>query len=176
MNESFFDFVKNTTRETFSASQRFVFDHPDYHPYSDDLEIMESFLDNAEYQKTLEHNSINTILSARAHLYKSFAMQELENKDAEKFEMILAHKILEGMSLTGDGSLENAYVVTRISDERDLLRYLQEELVNQQLVQADNRYFDLLECASGKKIYFDITVPYTKMQELMDSGKMDFPG
>jgi hypothetical protein len=65
------------------------------------------------------------------------------------------------------------YLITRMSDERDLLTYLNEEFASQSLVTENNRFYDLITTQSGNRIYFDITTSYTSMQNLVDDGKMD---
>lgn len=60
-----------------------------------------------------------------------------------------------------------------MSDERDMLAYLDETFASQSLVAENNRFYDLITTQSGKRIYFDITTSYTKMQNLVDDGEMD---
>ncbi|WP_299619296.1 hypothetical protein [uncultured Tenacibaculum sp.] len=175
MTDNFFDFIMDTTCVNFTSSQKEVFDHSNYDPYSDDLNIIEEFLDKNELSKAIEYNSINLILSPRAHLYKNFALDKMNNQKGAQAELIFAQKIMEGISLTGNGTKEMPYIVTRISDEKDMLRYFQEEFKSQSLVKNENKIFDLIQCQSGKKIYFDITRPYLKMQELMNNGKIESP-
>lgn len=175
MTERFFDFVLNTTLENFSSSQREVMNHQDYNPYSEELDQLELLLDNGNLLEVINYTSINTILSPRAHLYKNYALEKLGKKDEARAELILACKIMEGVQLTGDGSREKPFVVTRISDEKDMLGYLDEEFLSQELFHADNGIYDLIECQSGREICFDITLPYRKMNALMDSGLIDNP-
>ncbi len=173
MTEDFFNFILNTTKENFTKSQKEVFSDKDYNPYSNDLEIIEDLLDKSEFNKAVEYNNINILLSPRAHFYKNYALEKLNREKDSKSELIFGQKILEGICSTGNGTKEDPYIVTRISDERDVLSYLQEERLSQALVQENGKHLDLLNCKSGNEIYFDITVPYTKMQELMDKGKIN---
>lgn len=175
MTDKFFDFIMNTTNENFTSSQKEIFDHSNYNPYSDDLEIIEQFLDKNELDKAVEYNTINVILSPRAHLYKNYALDKMNKEKDAQSELIFAQKIMEGISLTGNGTKEMPYIVTRVSDEKDMLRYFQEEFASQSLVKNESKIFDLIQCQSGKEIYFDITTPYLKMQELMDNGKIESP-
>ncbi|WP_111684154.1 DUF4919 domain-containing protein [Winogradskyella tangerina] len=176
MTDDFFKFILETNKENFTNSQKEIFSDKDYNPYSNDLEVLEEFLSTQQFDKAVAFNNINLLLSPRAHFYKNYALEKLgKEKDAQS-ELVFAHKIMEGICTTGDGTEENPYLVTRISDERDILSYLSEEKESQMLVQKDGKYFDLLNCKSGKAIYFDITTPYTKMQELMDSGKISLFG
>ncbi|WP_422104823.1 DUF4919 domain-containing protein [Winogradskyella sp.] len=175
MTDTFFDFIRTTTNENFISSQEEVFNHSSYNPYSEDLDVIEDFLDKEELVKAVEYNNINVILSPRAHLYKNYALDKMNKEKEAQAELIFAHKIMEGISLTGNGTKEMPYMVTRVSDEKDMLRYFQEEFKSQSLVKNENSILDLIQCQSGKEIYFDITRPYLRMQELMNSGKLESP-
>ena len=174
MTEDFFNFITDTTKENFVAAQQLVFSDKDYNPYSDDLDEIVELLDNDDFEKVEAWFSVNILLSARAHFYKNYALTQLGKEREAQAELIIGQKILEGISLTGDGTQENPYVVTRISDEQDLLEYLDEEFESQSLVTNNGRFYDLNTTEWGDEIYIAITVPYPKMQQLMDSGEIDF--
>lgn len=172
MTEDLFKFINETTKENFISIQNAVISNPEYHPYSNDLSTMEDMLDAGKFEDVDDFYTINILLSPRAHLYKNYAFEKLNKENEAKSELILAQKIMEGLSLTGDGSQQSPYFVTRISDERDMLSYFQEQFASQRLINDHNRYLDCITSQSGKNIYFDITTPYLKMQELLDSGKI----
>jgi len=175
MTEDFFNFIPNTTKENFINSQNEIFSSTKYNPYSEDLNIMENLLDENNFQKVTEYNNINTLLSPRAHLYKNYALEKLSREKDSKSELIFAEKIMEGICITGNGSKTLPYIVTRISDEKDVLSYLQEEFISQNLVKDNGKIYDLINCKSGNEIYFDITTPYLKMQSLMNNGEIELP-
>jgi hypothetical protein len=175
MTDTFFDFLMNTTNENFTASQNEIFKNSQYNPYSDDLSVIEGFLDQNDLTKAVQYNNVNVILSPRAHLYKNYAFEKLNQPKEAQAELIFAQKIMEGISLTGNGTKKKPYIVTRITDERDMLSYFQEEFVSQRLMHDDNTTFDVIQCKSGRELYFDITTPYTKMQDLMNNGRIENP-
>ena len=164
---NFFQFIADTTKENFEFAQQFIMNHNDYDPYSDDLDQMDKLLEAGKLEETLSFNTINSILSPRAHINKSYALDQLDNQQDANSEIILAQKIMEGISLTGYGTKEAPYVVTRITDEQDFLMFKQERFKSQQLVRNNDRIMDLITCQSGTAYYFDITVPYQRMQSLM---------
>ena len=166
MTDDFFKFITETTKENFFRSQRAVQMSDDYDPYSDDLDKMTKLLDANQLEETVAFNTVNIILSPRAHLYKSFALEQLGRAEEAKSESILAQKIMEGISISGYGTMRYPYFVTQISDERDFLMYLKEEFASQELMQGENVVFDKITCKSGKNIYFDITIPYLRLQKL----------
>lgn len=170
-----FSFIRETNKENFLQAQSIIINHEDYDPYSEDLNILENLLDEEQYSEVINYNDINIMLSPKAHLYKSYALQQIGNEKDARMETIIAHKILEGISLTGDGTLEFPYIVTRISDERDFLRYLEEESKMQSLIKSNDKTIDLLECVSGKQFHFDITNSFKRMQNLIDNRKLQLP-
>ena len=166
--DNIFQFLQETTKENFTAAQAMVTGHEDYDPYSKDLNIMEKLLDEDKYEEVARYDNVNVLLSPRAHLYKNYAWRQLEKEHEAKCEMVFAQKIMEGIHLTGDGTKEVPYQVIRISDERDMLMFLQEKFVKQSLIKGedDEQFFDKIDCESGKEIYFDITTLYHKMQTM----------
>lgn len=173
--DTFFDFILDTTKDKFLASQAIVFSHEDYNPYSDDLNVMEDLLEEGKYEAVVGYSSVNILLSFKARMYKNYALTKIGDENEAKAELIFSHKILEGIGLTGDGTPEAPYQVTRISDEFDFLIYLDENYASQSLVTVKDRICDVITTHSGKDIYFDITKAYLRMKELMDSGKMKLP-
>jgi len=172
MTDQFFNFISETTKENFQSAQQEVFSDNAYNPYSDDLDLIEELLDENKFDEAVNYLSVNVLLSARAHLYKNYALTQLGKEKEAQAELIFAHKILEGISLTGDGTLVKPYLITRISDEKDFLSYLEEVFARQSLVSDNGHFYDVIVTQSERRIYFDITTPYLKMQNLMDDGKM----
>jgi len=48
-------------------------------------------------------------------------------------------------------------LVTYAADERDLLATLEREARSQQLIDCDSGRFDVLTCADGGEVWFDVT-------------------
>jgi hypothetical protein len=77
-------------------------------------------------------------------------------------------RCIEGILSTGDGIQEHPYVVTRISDEYDILLALEKEMESQALCEINNLHCDVMTLADGEEIVFDITDCYAKL-----SGQFD---
>lgn len=170
MMDTFFQFITDTTKENFMSSQQIVFKNNGYNPYSKDIDTIKDLLDKSCFQEAIDFDNINTLLSPRAHLYKHFALKKMGKEKNAQAELILAQKIMESISLTGDGSKEHPYIVTRISDERDMLMYFEESFGSQKLSHNQDRSFDIISCKSGKDIWFDITTPYSAMKAKLNKG------
>lgn len=160
----FIDFIQDTNNTTFTAIQQSVVNNEAYDPYSGDLKTLATWLDEESYQAVVEADNVNLVLSPRVHLYKRYAYEKLGQDKEAYYEWVLAEKIIEGIKATGAGTAESPYRVTRVSDEHDMLWFLEEELDKQQLVHQDGRSLDVIYCKSGKQIYFDISQPYQRLQ------------
>lgn len=161
--ETVFDFIKDPTKENFLKSRELIVTNPDYNPYSDDLNIMEKLYENKEYEKLNYYVTINVLLSPRAHFIKYFSLKESGNTKAAESVMFICHNILKCIEKTGDGTMQNPYIVIRVSDEIDFLQlHLRKKHTQQRLIQNEDKYLDVLTLEDGSELYFDITDPYKK--------------
>lgn len=167
MTADFFKFTTETTKENFSKSQQLIFSENDYDPYSDDLSNMEQLLDEGKFQEVVDYGSINILLSPRAHLFKNYALRQLKKVKEAQIEMRLSSKILQCIKLSGAGTKEEPYLITRISDEKDFLDFIHDRLAKQSLFSENDKYYDLITTISKKEIYFDITIPYLKLSSIL---------
>lgn len=161
---AFRNLIENPTAENYLAIRKEIVALDGYDPYSDDIDQLNELLDAEKFEEALQYNNANTLLSARCHLLKSFALKQLGNDKDAQSENIIAHQILEGMAASGDGTLEKPYMVLRISDERDLMMYLDEEFTSQSLSNRNGMMLDVLTTVSGKQIHFNITDCFIAMQ------------
>jgi hypothetical protein len=163
MKEKFIDFMTSPGLETFLAVRESIVADAGYDPYSDDLEMLDNLFVAEEYEKIADHKDVNILLSPLAHLIKSVAYEKMEREEESQSEMYMWHTLVKSILLTGDGTMEKPYLVTRISDERDLLEHLQEVFTSQRLTHQGTQHLDCISTASGKDIYFDITECYKRM-------------
>jgi hypothetical protein len=163
MKELFLNFIQEPTKESFLELRSFIINHDEYEPYSEDIRNINNLLRQNNFRKVALYTNINILLSPRAHMYKSFALKKLNDEDGADMESNIGQTILEGIQLTGNGSLEKPYLVTRIDDERDFLKHIEEVFVSQALVNDIDKSYDCITTASGKNIYFDITDCFKKM-------------
>ncbi|MCA6068663.1 DUF4919 domain-containing protein [Chryseobacterium sp. RG1] len=172
--ETVFDFVKDPTKENFLRSRELIITNPDYDPYSDDLDIMEKLFEDKEYDKLNYYVTINVLLSPRAHFIKYFSLKQIGNTKAAEGILFICHNILSCIEKTGDGALQNPYIVTRVSDEKDFLElHLRKKYTQQRLMQHEGKYLDVLTLEDGSEIYFDITVPYQRISFSREKKEMN---
>ena len=163
MTEEFFDFVKEPSAENYLKAQAYVVNHADYNPYSNEIDTIIKFLDENEFEKALTFKSINTILSPSAHLMKRYAATQLKDEKAASAEHVLFLRIIESLTQTGDGSVDNPYLITQMSDERDVLQFQEEKFASQRLLKKAGKSIDQIKTESGKIVHFDVTVCFNAM-------------
>lgn len=162
--EKIFEFLTDPTRETFLKCREIVISDPEYDPYSDDTGNMQDLLNSGKFEEVAKYVNINILLSPSAHIYKYFAYKELGNEKARNIEMMIVQTLFECLEKTGDGTKNSPYIVTRISDERDLIRHhFNKQDVSQRLVKDGDQILDVLRLEDGTELYFDIKTLYHRL-------------
>jgi hypothetical protein len=169
-----FDFVADPTKENFLKHRELIITNPDYDPDSDDLKILKKLYENKEYDKLNYYVTINVLLSPRAHFLKFISLNEIGNTKAAESIVFICHNILNCIEKTGDGTIENPYIVIRTSDEDDLLELrLSKKYLQKRLIQHEDKYLDVLTLEDGSELYFDITDAYKRSKFLLDKEKSE---
>ncbi|WP_288434698.1 DUF4919 domain-containing protein [uncultured Chryseobacterium sp.] len=164
MYEKVFEFLTDPTKETFLKCRELVINDPEYDPYSEDLENMQDLLNKGKFEEVILYKNVNILLSPRAHIYKYFAYKELGDEKGRNIEMTIAQFIFECLVKTGEGTQDAPYMITRISDERDIVRqHLNKKDVSQNLIRDGDKIMDVLTMDDGTQLYFDIKVPYQRL-------------
>ncbi|MEJ5048326.1 DUF4919 domain-containing protein [Chryseobacterium culicis] len=162
--EKVFEFLTDPTKETFLKCREMVLSDPEYDPYSEDIENMQVLLNEGKFEEVVQYTNVNILLSPRAHIYKYFAYKELGDEKGRNIEMTIAQPIFECLEKTGDGTKDSPYIITRISDERDLIRqHFNKHDVSQSLIKEGNKMMDALTLDDGTQLYFDIKDPYQRL-------------
>ncbi|CAD0223747.1 DUF4919 domain-containing protein [Chryseobacterium sp. JV274] len=162
--EKVFEFLTDPTKETFLKCRELVINDPEYDPYSEDIENIQNLLNEGKFEEVIPYVNVNILLSPRAHIYKCFAYKELGDEKGKNIEMTIAQIIFECLEKTGDGTKYSPYIITRISDERDLIRHhLNKQDVSQNLVKDGDKIMDALTLDDGTLLYFDIKDPYQRL-------------
>lgn len=162
--EKVFEFLTDPTKETFLKCRELIINNPEYDPYSDDTGTMLDLLNSGKYEEVVKYVNINILLSPSAHIYKYFAYKELENEKAKNIEMMIVETLFECIEKTGAGTKDSPYIITRISDERDLIRqHFNKQDVSQRLVKEGDQILDVLRLEDGTDVYFDIKTLYHRL-------------
>ncbi len=162
--EKIFEFLADPTKETFLKCRELVINDPEYDPYSNDTEKMQDLLNKGKFDEVAKYVNVNVLLSPSAHIYKYYAYKELGNEKARSIEMMIVQTIFECLEKTGDGTRNSPYIITRISDERDLIRHhFNKQDVSQRLIKDEDQIMDVIGLDDGAELYFDIRTLYQRL-------------
>jgi hypothetical protein len=166
MKQELTTFLQDPNKENFLAIRGLVRDHTSYAPYSKDLSEIETALFQSEFdraQQLLKNAFPNLLLSPRAHLLLAVLARKHEEIQRMEVETFFANACARGIVATGDGSEQAPYLVLRVEDERDVLKFLEKKLRKQSLLHKDDKHLDLIETEDGLSLWFDITDAYNTL-------------
>jgi len=166
INQQFAEFLKNPSEANFLKVHRLVVSHASYAPYSSDLDDVTDLLEQKKYkeaQAMLTKAMPNLLLSPRAHRHLAAAAKALGDEAAAQRETAAAEKCIQGLLATGDGTQQRPIVVTRASDEYDVVHGLKKKVFGQGLRMKEGKSFDVLQCSGGSEMWFDVTAPFGTM-------------
>ncbi len=153
-------FKEPATEKRFQMLRQSLIEYGGFAPYSQDLYQISSLFANGEFQEVIDMISKsmpNLILSPLAHKLASRAYSKLGREQESGLEKLLFAVCILGILATGDGSIQKPYLVTRVSDEYDVLLMLKKELRMQASCESNGRSLDVLMVNDGSSIHFDIT-------------------
>lgn len=159
-------FIQKKTLENYLNLRDAIANSPDYAPYTDysteAFQLIEQGK-NEEAKEYLLSLMPNWLLNPGIHALLCNVYKNLGMNKEEEGEYVLYFSFLDGILLTGDGSEKKPYLVLDITDEYDILEYLEKELEEQELIQNDEKSYDLIKCTDGTEIWFDVTTPYSEL-------------
>jgi hypothetical protein len=168
MQDLFFEFLRSPSKETFLAVRSALVASPSYDAYSRDLNVIEEAYQAERFEKVRQQASAtmgNLLLSPRLHLVAGLAARKLGDAKAADAELFICHCCIEGILSTGDGSANAPYLVTRTSDEYDVLMHTNKKMQQQALTHKDERSYDVLTCSDGTEYWFDITDAFACLEK-----------
>lgn len=166
MRELFIAYLQSPSQETYHRVRNALITSDSYNPYSMEIEEIQNLLETKKFTQAItvfQKTIPNLLLSPRAHMLASMAYKELEKQEEAKMEAVIYKRCLDGILSTGDGSREHPYLVTRVSDEYDILFALQKDMESQALCEINNHHCDVMTLTDGGEIVFDITDCYGEL-------------
>ena len=145
---------------SFLELRKSVVDSNDYDPDSTEMDEAIELENIFDYQGAIDRllkSGDNFVLSPRFHIHLSDLFNKISDEDGAYSEWILAISCLKGILSTGEGTENNPYLVLRISDEKDILDYLEYKPLTQKIIKKGNKHFDIFECENGNDCWFDIS-------------------
>lgn len=155
-------FLAAPTKENYLKVHKLVTAHAAYDPYSQDLGDVGALLEKGQFQEArakLDQSMPNLLLSPRAQSYYRVALEGLGDHQEAKRRDEIAEKCLQGILATGNGTPKAPYLVTRTSDEYDVIRSFKKRMSFQALREVEGRSCDMLRCTDESEIWFDVTAP-----------------
>lgn len=171
LRERFFEMLDAPDRARYLASLAIQAEQDSYDPYSDDMARARRLLDEGAFEAAdlllmKAIGSGNLLLSYGAHMLVGYIAHKLEDATRSMAERWIARRCLEALLTTGDGSRERPYVVGRLSDEYDVLGWLDKKLDHQSLHEDAEGRLDAMACTDGSIVWFDITYPTSYLDRL----------
>ena len=134
-----------------------------YCPYSTEINDMDTCVNTGDAQGAIDlfrSTLPNLLISPSAHFVLSAAYECLGNKEQTDFEKHMWSFLVGAILETGKGTRQHPYLVSRISDEYDVLFALEKERGKQELCPEEGRFIDVQTCSDGTQVYFDVTDPF----------------
>ncbi|MGK7924152.1 MAG: DUF4919 domain-containing protein [Spirulina sp.] len=172
MKELFDKFLELSDRESYLAVRTAIVSSKSYDPYSDEIDEIDELLSMGKLEEALQKlfaSMPNLLLSPRAHLMRSCIAKQSNDEQVAQTASVIAATCYQGILATGDGSKDSPYIVVRITDEYDILQYLDKQIEMQSLYSDKKQHFDKFECKDGTEIWFDITDVHNKLLETLNS-------
>ena len=148
------------TEKKFRWLRRFVMAEGDYDPGATAIVRLDSRVgatDPVKLLQEMERLPWFWQLCPRLHFVQARAYEALDRKRRMSDCVARMQSCLQGLLATGDGSGDAPFAVTFLTDQRDILQVIGEDLRYQQLVQLDDRCCDVITSHAGNDVWFDVT-------------------
>ena len=172
--QRFSEYLEDQSGSSYLALRNYILDHEYYDPQARDFDDADKLIDAGKYREAIqvmEGNWPNYLLVPRAHLLVAAAYRKLGEKKMSDMEVIIAGRLLRDIARSGAGTEENPYRVTRVMSQYDLLRKLGERRSSQMTLSRNGRQYDVLTTASGRDIWFDITMRMKRLRAALAEKK-----
>ena len=169
LQDLFERFAGDPSPEHFHQLRERMVAEPTYNPAADDVEVAGRLLAGGEAERAREALvpvMTNYLLSPRAHLLLAAACERLGEAEDARRRRALAEACLRALLASGDGSAERPYLVTRVSDEYDVLDHVGARWTRQSLRRRAGRACDVFDLVGGGETWFDITEAVGRMGDL----------
>ncbi len=170
--KDFAAFVAEPTKENHRKVYDRVVQHESYNPYGDDLHDLEAAFDAERYEDVIKSQAVpSVILSPRFHLIMARAAEKEGLEDAMALEQQAFVACVDGILASGDGTIDNPYLVTAVADEYDIVYHLGTKTKGQDLLDYKGRSIDKLTLDDGTYLYFDVTAGMEALARLLGGSK-----
>jgi hypothetical protein len=173
------DSVKNGLSNDFFSLRMSYTKTGIYDPYNSELDDLRKkirlSIEEKKFNKALEFaNKIfeKRYIDIKAHLYCSYIYEQLNDSAASRYHYDIYNGLMNSIYLSGDGEgYETAFIVMEVSEEYDLLRWLELRLQGQSLVVRDGYSFDIMKVFDENietELFFNIDLALKRFSEEFD--------
>jgi len=150
-------FLEAPSRERFLKLQDEVKTEADFCSAGSFVHQLANLCQRGCYEQMFEQTEMMPfawVASPSAHLYASIAAQQMGCEDDADLERFVTESMLEGLLQTGDGSADQPFRVTYLSDRHDLLAYFSVNVEKQRLVRSPSGLMDVVTTTTGDDLCF----------------------
>lgn len=150
-------FLEAPSREGFLKLQEEVQTEADFCSAGSFVDQLADWCQRGCYEQMFEQTELMPfawVASPSAHLYASIAAQQMGCGDDAELERFITESILQGLLETGDGSANDPYRITYLSDRQDLLAYFSLNVEKQRLVRSSAGMMDVVTTSTGDDLCF----------------------
>ena len=152
-------FVLSPGEETLAPLQAEIMAAANYDPLVRLESVVSPLVDSGNHQGAVDavwRMLPGVFLSPTAHAMLAHSYDKLGDEKAARRETKFARLALDALMSSGDGTQDAPYQVLRVSDEYDVLRYVQRTSVAQRVVVVDGQGYDVHQCSDGSEVWFTL--------------------
>ena len=164
---AFNDMIAEPSAEKYIRILEYISETDKYDPTAADDHEMSEYCNREEYDKVFKiYNNTypNLLLCPKAHFILSATYEDTDREKDYLKEFKIAGKLLDIIYSSGDGSKEHPYIVSRVSDAYDIVRWKMQKPKSQTLIPGP-KMIDTIYCEDGSKYCFDVTTPYDHIRK-----------
>lgn len=150
-----------------------------YNPYNIEIDELrdkiKSYIEEKKLKQALEvADSIlnDRYIDIKTHLYCGYIYKQLDDSIKSAYHQRIYNGLLESIYYSGDGkSAETAFIVIEVSEEYDLLNWLELKFLGQSLIVKDGYSFDIIKAVDENRemeLFFNIALALKNFSEEFD--------
>lgn len=173
------DSIKNGQSSDFFTLRMAYTKTKEYNPYSvkiDELKRSVEFnIEEKNFDKALDiaDQILNErFIDIKTHLYCGNIYDKLNNKEKSDYHYKIYNGLLSSIYFSGDGkSARTAFIIIEISEEYDLMKWLEFQHTKQYLMLLDGYSFDIFEVSNDNietELFFNTALALEHLSEEID--------
>jgi len=160
MIDHFQTFLEAPTTEGFLQLQNEIQQEPDFCAVGSFVDQLAQWCEVGRYESMFEQTQqmpYSWVMSPSAHLYSAIAAEQMQQWDDAEIERFLTETMLQGLLSTGDGSLQQPFRVTYLSDCQDILAFFSADVLSRRTIRTDIGLLEVATTTENEDICFQPT-------------------